>query len=83
MLDNVRIYPNPATDQLMISINSPEIKDIIIDLVSVTGIIVYHNEFPSMNNPDYSIDIRNYEKGIYFLKIRSIKGQKIEKIVKQ
>lgn len=83
VLNDVKVYPNPVTDKLMISIDSPEVKSIIVEVVSISGTIIYHNIFQTLNSLVCIVDMRNYDKGIYILKIRSDQGQKIEKIIKQ
>lgn len=82
-VSRIRIYPNPANESVYIDINSMESNDLIIDLVSVSGAVVYHKEIKSAYNLMHEIDIKGCSKGVYYLRINFGKGQKIEKIIIQ
>jgi uncharacterized repeat protein (TIGR01451 family) len=77
-LDNsIKVYPNPTTSAINVdsefNINS-------IELYDVQGrILETHLEDSNTS----ILDISNKSKGIYFLKIKTEKGSKVEKIVKE
>jgi hypothetical protein len=74
---SITIYPNPTRS--LINIDSKNtIK--IIDLYDVQGRIIETHLIDEMNS---TIDISSKAKGIYFLKITSDKGSKVEKIIKE
>lgn len=60
--DEISVYPNPASDYLMVNNLSPDTKT--VKIVSMSGQIIaqYSNEEGSMR-----IDLSTYPKGIYFL----------------
>lgn len=74
---SVKVYPNPARDILTIAsqqqINGVEIYDIHGRLLQ-TAIV---------NESTARLDISNRSAGIYFLKITTEKGIKVEKLVKE
>jgi len=62
----VRIYPNPATDKITINLNNQtEFKKLTI-INSIGGII---QEIDVINLKDVTIDLKNYERGNYFLNV--------------
>ncbi|GEP50582.1 hypothetical protein FNO01nite_12540 [Flavobacterium noncentrifugens] len=74
---SIRIHPNPAKDFVKI-----QSKNMIktIDLFDVQGRIL---QTSVENKKETSIDLSQQSNGIYFLKITSEKGSKIEKIIKE
>lgn len=74
---SISVYPNPTNS--VININaSNTIKS--IELYDVQGRLL---QTKLENNVNSKIDITNKQNGIYFLKITSDKGSKVEKIVKE
>lgn len=74
---SVQIYPNPAESIVNIKATSPIVK---IELYDMFGkqIQTYLD-----NNMQIAIDISKVVSGIYFLKITTSNGQKVEKIIKK
>ncbi len=75
--DSIVVYPNPATTQLNIKaaniIQSAQLYDIQGRLLET-----------SLENADHiTLDLSNRQSGIYFVKITSDKGSKVEKVVKE
>lgn len=69
----LKVYPNPATDNLNIELVSEEmIEDIDISIYNVAGKLIYLNN-KSVNSKLYieNIDISDLNKGIYIIKINS------------
>ena len=75
--NSVKIYPNPANDLVNVkassAINSVEIYD-------VQGRILTTNLF---NETSGSLDLSKYSSGIYYLKIKTNEGSKVEKLLKR
>lgn len=74
------IYPNPATELLFIKRNPKNSKGIAIDVMSVSGELVYMDEMAG-NAMLRSIDVSNFESGIYLVKLRCENEVRIEKVV--
>ncbi|WP_293871928.1 T9SS type A sorting domain-containing protein [Flavobacterium sp.] len=74
---SVKVYPNPAHTTINISCNST-IQSVA--LYDIQGRLL---ETDLANNNEVSFDISGKSNGVYFIKITSDKGSKVEKIVKE
>ncbi|MFP9099921.1 T9SS type A sorting domain-containing protein [Flavobacterium sp. RHBU_24] len=74
---SVKIYPNPAKNIVSISSESA-IQS--VQLFDVQGRLL---EASSVNNVAASLDIASRANGIYFIKITTENGMKVEKLVKE
>ena len=72
-LGEIEIYPNPATDYVMIKGNG--IKRVDIYTVSGKNLLSQNNDEP--------IPIEHLEKGVYLLKIETATGVVTKKLIKQ
>jgi uncharacterized repeat protein (TIGR01451 family) len=78
VIDNsVKVYPNPAKNNININCNST-IKS--MQLFDVQGRLL---TVKLVNETQSNLDISSYANGVYFIKILSEKGQKTEKIIKE
>jgi hypothetical protein len=79
-IDNVEeviIYPNPTTNDLII-----EGKDLNkIEILDITGKLVFSNHLISISS-NQNIDISNLKSGIYFIKVITTQGEIVKKVVK-
>lgn len=75
--NEIKIYPNPTSG--FVTINSNEIIK-SIQLFDVQGRII--NTY-LINETKSNLDLKTYSNGIYFLKVNTSKGSKIEKIIKE
>lgn len=75
--DSVVMYPNPASQLVSVTANSM-IKS--IQTYDVQGRII--NTY-LVNDTKTNLDVSNYSNGIYFMKVFTDRGLKIEKIVKE
>jgi hypothetical protein len=77
-----RVYPNPAEDRINIEIDNSGSQETVVELVTVTGTVIYHREY--RNSQDHfagQIDVSDYARGMYFVRIRQGSGMYNEKIV--
>jgi ELWxxDGT repeat protein len=65
----VKLYPNPTSSNIWISINKNEIQNVTnlsIQLIDISGkVILYKN----LSQHKFSLDLSNYSDGMYFLEI--------------
>jgi len=74
---SISIYPNPTKGIININCNTT-IKS--VQLYDVQGRLL---ETDLVNETTKMMDVSNKAKGVYFLKILSDKGSKVEKIVRE
>jgi hypothetical protein len=74
---SISVYPNPTNGIVTINCNN-SIKS--IQLYDVQGRLLQTN---LVNENETTIDVSTKSKGVYFLKILSDKGMKVEKIVRE
>lgn len=80
LLNEIKIYPNPASDLLSIG-NLDITENNFISLIDVHGKEVLKKE--SYNREEFDINIIDLPKGVYFVKIQNVKGVIIKKIIVQ
>lgn len=73
---NVKLFPNPAKDQL--EITSPQ----IIDRLTVTDMNGRLLKDIKLSNSDYILDVSSLLNGIYFLEIKSGETKSVKKFIK-
>lgn len=73
VLDNIKIYPNPTTDVINIKTDDP-----------ITNAELYSLQGQKVNTSfsNNTVDVQNIASGIYFLKLRTSKGEVTKKVIK-
>ena len=79
MASSLHVYPNPVNDNLYLEVDD-DIKE--VSVYNITGMMVYNEQFTNYNER-LTIDLSNFDNGIYFVKIKSDSGEILKKIVKQ
>jgi len=75
--EGISIFPNPTNDLLTIeTYNSDHYS---IEITSMNGQVIYSTE---MEGTSHQIDLSSFQKGVYFITIRSKDFVKTEKIIK-
>ena len=83
-ISNMNIYPNPSRDIFYVSFNSEKIQNLKIRILNVIGEIVYDESlYQFIGEYIKKIDLRNYEKAIYFLEIQTDQGVINKKLILQ
>lgn len=84
---NYLLFPNPATNEIMIYTTSAQEENIVIEIVDVYGRKVMQEKPLTVRgiNQATSIDISNFAEGIYFVLIKDINNKTIsqQKFVKR
>ncbi|MBI9055319.1 MAG: T9SS type A sorting domain-containing protein [Bacteroidales bacterium] len=81
--DKINIYPNPVRTVLNIDFNL-ELQDVYtLQLISISGQIVYNKQVDSGQSKEEIIEISSYPKGLYFIKIYNSKTSYQEKLIIQ
>jgi len=71
------IYPNPAIDILTIETNRP--GQHTVEIASVNGQLLFIDK---IEEPTFHIDLSSFQKGLYFITVRSSDFVRTEKIIK-
>jgi uncharacterized delta-60 repeat protein len=71
-----RIFPNPSTDHVFVSLSAP---DDVIQQMSVTDMTGKSIHLPVQQ--DQSIDVSTFPAGIYFIDVQTNKGRGVRKLV--
>jgi hypothetical protein len=83
LMTSMNVYPNPTNGKFTVSISNAEATDMILELVNISGQVVYRNEVKAAYSYNEDIDASTFAKGVYYLKVNSDKGVKVEKVVVQ
>jgi len=78
--ENISIYPNPATDFLIINSSSEQNMD--ISIYSTSGQRVYLSENIFING-EKTISISDFKPGVYFIKLQTQNTSINKKIIIQ
>jgi hypothetical protein len=81
--NSMSVYPNPTSGRFTVSISNAEASDMTLELVNISGQVVYRNQVKSVYSFNEEIDASAFAKGVYYLKANDGKEVKIEKIVIQ
>ena len=75
--EQVKIYPNPANDIIMVAYKSLDKKPITIELINSIGVVVkkVHKSIGIKGLYKTEISVRNLSSGLYYVKVKS--GTKI------
>ena len=83
LMSNLSVFPNPTTGEFNVSISNAEASDLTLELVNISGQVVYRNEVKGVYDYTEKIDATEFAKGVYYLKVNNGEGVKIEKVVIQ
>jgi hypothetical protein len=78
----IEIYPNPARNTCSLVIRNLEDRQADITITDVSGRPVHSDMIPGpQKSLVRKIDLSNQAKGIYFVRVKSLSGLKVEKLV--
>lgn len=79
----INVYPNPAKDEVAVSINNTKSTEISISMYDVTGKLFNKllNEKANQGTSTYKLDISSVPAGIYFVSIKTNETVKTVKLV--
>jgi hypothetical protein len=77
----VNIYPNPAKNIFFIEIEKPVGKIFNVELIDTDGRMIYIDHFISYSNTNLSIDVSDFNSGIYFLRLFDNENVYCKKII--
>jgi len=77
------LYPNPARGILNLEVKNMDKEDLSIEIVNLNGQVIFSKQFNNTGQLVNKIDVSNYSKGIYFVKVQNAKEIKVGKIIIQ
>lgn len=64
------VFPNPTVENLTLTLNSDETKDLTINIYDLKGQKVYNENVVAQNGENrFQFDVATYAKGLYFVEI--------------
>ena len=83
-VNELQVFPNPATDQLNVSFVMEDESPVSFKILDMAGKRLYNKQIVSNGGLiEEFVNVSEYAKGIYFLRIETSKGTTIEKFVKE
>ena len=73
------IYPNPSEGVFTIAVDRQE--PMLYNLYDVTGKNILNQVPLNTNNLKYTLDLSNYQTGVYFIQIQSVNGTITKKLI--
>ncbi|MEP7168349.1 MAG: T9SS type A sorting domain-containing protein, partial [Bacteroidota bacterium] len=69
---DVKVYPNPAHDQLTVGIGVKESSDLLLELTDITGrVVLSENESAIEGLNTYQLGLNHLSKGVYMLDVKT------------
>jgi hypothetical protein len=81
LTSDLSVYPNPARESFTLRIDNAKATNLSLELVNLSGQVVYRNEVKSTYSFQEEIDASRFARGVYYLKANNGKELKISKIV--
>jgi hypothetical protein len=78
--DDISVFPNPTTGIVNLDFKNP-MHDARVIVESETGSTIYRNELKNDFKGSLKIDISNYARGIYFVKVVTKENQFVYKLL--
>ncbi len=79
ILEMINIFPNPTSDFLFVKIPNIQNKPFEISVSNILGKPLHEISFLEKGKTEFSIDVKNWSSGIYFLKIKMEEEERIWK----
>lgn len=82
--DNITLYPNPTRDKVQIEFANNFAGDILIEVTNIAGQVI-HNQQISKHNQfmNTTIDMEQFQQGVYFFNFITEEHKIVKSVVKQ
>ncbi len=77
LIENIKIYPNPATSNIFLNLNS--LENVSIKVIDISGRLMIDTKSSSKNIE--TIDVSHLENGIYLISLQDRINRRVEKLI--
>jgi hypothetical protein len=77
------VYPNPSNGIFTVTVNSNQMNDLTIELVNVQGEVIYTQRAEDVTTFTGDVDVTEFAKGVYYLRVFNGEEVKVEKVIVQ
>lgn len=81
IINEVRIYPNPANDQIFLKFASAGTENLLLEILNPLGQILIRKNLTPRYEHSLVLDVKDLPKSIYLLKITSATAQVTKRII--
>lgn len=82
-IGSIKLFPNPASAQVTLSIDLTQTSNVNVEVVSSTGQVLDQINGVDVLNSNYVLDIATWSTGVYFVKVQTNEGSGVIRFVKQ
>ena len=79
-VSDIVIYPNPTNGELFIKSNR-EYNNLSVSVINPLNQLVYEKQLDFSDQPLLKINLSGQSRGIYYLRLKSDEGERVEKII--
>lgn len=80
---NFSVYPNPTDGSFILKYKLDDREDLNIEIVSSIGQLIYTQRIKNKQEGEVLINLSSFNKGIYFIKVKTKNASKIDRIILQ
>ena len=78
--EKLKIYPNPTSDKLSIDLSSFNDKEIVIDIIDLSGKLI--STSTKIGGTTVDLEMSQFTKGLYHIRIHTENGLIVQKVSK-
>jgi len=80
----IKIYPNPASEYVLVDLQSDQVKSAVVEMYDLQGKLVYNNKYDAMEGPN-RIELSGLNSSQYILRVVDSSGKVLQtfKLVKR
>lgn len=83
LAENITLYPNPTSANITVEIDAQQAETYTIEILNITGQRIFKDIIPTNGKLKKELNLSNYAKGIYFIKISTEGFYYQEKVIFQ
>ncbi|HMQ45897.1 MAG TPA: T9SS type A sorting domain-containing protein [Saprospiraceae bacterium] len=81
--DNIRLYPNPTKNEVMLECHFQEKTDIYVQVLDVLGQVLFTQKIAQWQHGVQALSLKAYPSGVYWIRVNSESHQWASKIIKE